>query len=62
LLVGNDPLFKSRIEQLVALAARYAISTMYWQREFVVAGGLISYGSSLIESYRPVGLYTVFQT
>jgi putative tryptophan/tyrosine transport system substrate-binding protein len=58
LLVGNDPLFNSRIEQLVALAARYAIPTMYWQREFVVAGGLISYGSSLIESYRPVGLYT----
>jgi putative tryptophan/tyrosine transport system substrate-binding protein len=58
LLIGNDLLFNSRIEQLVALAARHAIPTMYSWREFVVAGGLISYGSSLIESYRPVGLYT----
>jgi len=58
LLVGNDPLFNSRIEQLVSLAARHAIPTMHTQREFVVAGGLISYGSSLIEGYRPVGVYT----
>jgi putative ABC transport system substrate-binding protein len=58
LLIGNDAFFNSRIEQLVALAARYAIPTMYPWHEFVVAGGLIGYGSSLIESYRPVGLYT----
>jgi putative ABC transport system substrate-binding protein len=58
LLVGGDVLFNSRIEQLVALAARHAIPTMYTFREFVVAGGLISYGSSLIETYRQVGLYT----
>jgi putative ABC transport system substrate-binding protein len=57
LLVGNDPFFNSRIEQLTALAARYTIPTMYPQNEFVVAGGLISYGSSLLESYRQVGLY-----
>jgi ABC transporter substrate binding protein len=58
LLVGNDVLSNSRIEQVVALAARYAIPTMYSQREFVVAGGLIGYGTSIIEVYRQVGLYT----
>jgi ABC-type uncharacterized transport system substrate-binding protein len=58
LLVGNDLFFNSRIEQLVALAARYAIPTMYPLREFVVAGGLISYGGSLTEYHRQVGLYT----
>jgi len=58
LLVGNDLFFNSRIEQLVALAASHAIPTMYPVREFVVAGGLISYGGSLTENYRQVGLYT----
>jgi putative tryptophan/tyrosine transport system substrate-binding protein len=58
LLVGNDVFFNSRIEQLVALAARHATPTMYSWREFVVAGGLISYGTSLIENYRQVGVYT----
>jgi putative ABC transport system substrate-binding protein len=58
LLVGGDPLFNSRIEQIVALAARHAIPTMYARREFVAAGGLVRYGTSLIEQYRQVGLYT----
>jgi len=58
LLVGNDVFFNSRIEQITALAARHAIPTMYLTREFVVAGGLISYGISLTEDYRQVGLYT----
>ena len=58
LLVGNDLFFNNRIEQIVALAARYGIPIMYPLREFVVAGGLISYGNSLIENYRQVGLYT----
>jgi len=58
LLVGGDPFFNNRIERLIELAARHAIPTMYLFREFVVAGGLISYGTSLIEQYRQVGLYT----
>ena len=57
LLVGADLFFNSRIEQIVALAARHAIPTVYSYREFVVAGGLISYGMSLVEQYREVGLY-----
>jgi ABC-type uncharacterized transport system substrate-binding protein len=58
LLVANDAFFNNRIEQVVTLAARHAIPTIYSFREFVVAGGLISYGTSLIETFRQVGLYT----
>jgi putative ABC transport system substrate-binding protein len=58
LLVGSDPFFNNRIERLIELAARHAIPTMYGYREFVVAGGLISYGVSLIEAYRQGGLNT----
>jgi putative tryptophan/tyrosine transport system substrate-binding protein len=57
LLVGNDAFFNSRTEQLVALAARHAIPTMHTIREFVVAGGLVSYGTSLMENYQQAGLY-----
>jgi len=57
LLVGADPFFNNRIEQLVALAARHAIPTMYPLREFAAASGLISYGSGLTDEYRQVGLY-----
>jgi len=58
LLVGSDLFFINRNEQLIALAASHAIPTMYLVRESVVAGGLISYGPSLIEDYRQLGLYT----
>jgi len=58
LLVGGDIFFNNRIERLSELAARHAVPTMYSYREFVVAGGLISYGSRMIEQYRQVGLYT----
>jgi putative tryptophan/tyrosine transport system substrate-binding protein len=58
LLVGSDFFFNSRIERLIELAAHHAIPTMYTFREFVVAGGLISYGASVTEAYRQVGLYT----
>jgi putative tryptophan/tyrosine transport system substrate-binding protein len=57
LLIGADLFFNSRIERLSELAARYAIPTMYSYREFAVAGGLISYGISLTEQYRQIGLY-----
>ncbi|HVI61231.1 MAG TPA: ABC transporter substrate-binding protein [Bradyrhizobium sp.] len=57
LLVGSDLFFNNRIEQIIGLAARHAIPTMFTFREFVLAGGLISYGISLIENYRQVGLY-----
>ena len=58
LLVGADPFFNSRREQLVTLAGHYAIPAVYELREFTVAGGLMSYGTSLSEVYRQVGAYT----
>jgi putative tryptophan/tyrosine transport system substrate-binding protein len=57
LLIATDPFLNSRSEQLVALSARHALSAMHTRREFAVAGGLISYGSSLTDVYRQVGSY-----
>ena len=58
LLVSLDSFFLSRREQLVALAARHKIPVMYFARDFVLAGGLMSYGSDLADSYRQAGVYT----
>jgi putative ABC transport system substrate-binding protein len=57
LLVNNDAFFSSRHKQIVALAARYALPAIYYLRDFVVAGGLASYGPSVLDGYRQVGTY-----
>jgi len=57
LLVTLDPLFNNRIDQLVALAARYVIPAIYASRDFAAAGGLMSYGPSLVYSVRQQGVY-----
>jgi len=58
LLVAPQVLFSVRRVQLLTLAARHAVPTMYHQREFVEAGGLMSYGSSIIDRERQLGIYT----
>jgi putative tryptophan/tyrosine transport system substrate-binding protein len=58
LLVGTDAFFVSQTDRLVALAKRYAVPTMYFSRDFPAAGGLMSYGASITDSYRQVGVYT----
>jgi putative ABC transport system substrate-binding protein len=56
LLVTASPLFTSKRDHLVALAARHSIPTMFQFREYTAAGGLISYGASVVEAYRLAGL------
>ena len=58
LLVHASPFFATRQDKLVALAARYALPTMYFRREMVDAGGLISYGSDSADGYYTMGVYT----
>jgi putative tryptophan/tyrosine transport system substrate-binding protein len=58
LVVGGDPSFIARREQIVALAARHAVPTIYPTRDFAVAGGLMSYGTDFADAYRQAGVYT----
>ena len=57
LLIAADPIFFNRASQLVVLASRHAIPTLYSRREFVALGGLMSYGSNADETYRIAGVY-----
>ena len=58
LVVQAEPFLFSRRDQLVALTARYAIPTMYFERAFAAAGGLISYGADFADANRQAGIYT----
>jgi putative ABC transport system substrate-binding protein len=57
LIVGADPLFYIHRDQLIALATRESIPTIYFLREFVAAGGLMSYGTDFADAYRHLGAY-----
>jgi putative ABC transport system substrate-binding protein len=58
LVIGPDPFFTSRSEQLAALALRHAMPTTYQYRDFAAAGGLLSYGADIADAYRLTGIYT----
>jgi putative ABC transport system substrate-binding protein len=58
LMVGADQFFDTRRDRIVALAARHSMPTIYHRRDFVAGGGLMSYGTSIVEVYRQVGVYT----
>ena len=58
LVIGGDPFFTSRSKQLGELTVTHKVPAIYEFREFAAAGGLISYGTSLGDGYRQVGLYT----
>jgi ABC-type uncharacterized transport system substrate-binding protein len=58
LVIGADAFFNSRSEQLAALTLHHAVPAIYQYREFVSAGGLMSYGSTVADTYRPLGVLT----
>jgi putative ABC transport system substrate-binding protein len=57
LLLGADAFYGGRVQQIVSLAARHKLPAMYYRREFAEAGGLASYGASVTDAYRQVGVY-----
>jgi len=57
LVIGTDAFFSGRSEQLAALTIRHAVPAIHQYRDFVTAGGLMSYGASLADAYRQVGIY-----
>jgi putative ABC transport system substrate-binding protein len=57
-VVQNDPFFDSQRDRLIALAAQYGVPTIYHIREYPAAGGLMSYGASLLDAYSQVGTMT----
>ena len=57
-MIGPDVLFTNSSDKLSALALRHAVPAIYSTREFAAAGGLISYGASIAESWRLIGIYT----
>jgi ABC-type uncharacterized transport system substrate-binding protein len=58
LVIGADALFNSRSEQLAELTIRHRVPAIYQFREFVSTGGLMAYGSTVLDTYRPLGVYT----
>ena len=58
LLVAGDPFVSGRRQQIIALSARDAVPAMYFNREFVTEGGLMSYGNNVPDAYRRAGLYS----
>ena len=57
IVLANDPFFGAKRGLLIGLAKRYLVPMMYWQREFAISGGLISYGPSFADGYRQAGVY-----
>ena len=58
LVISSDQFMYSHREQIIALAEHYSIPTIYDRREFAAAGGLVSYGSSVLDAHRQIGIYT----
>jgi putative ABC transport system substrate-binding protein len=58
LVISSDAFFTSRVQKLADLSTSHSIPAIYWQREYVMAGGLASYGGSYLDAYRLAGAYT----